>query len=278
MIERMTDRTVHPSHEATGPEARRPRIGLTTYWQHGEWGVWSDIAAIVPGNYIRAVVAVGGTPVLLPPVGTDVSVLEMLDGLIVIGGVDVDPARYEQEPHPHTAPQPERDAHDTALLREALERAVPLLAICRGAQVLNVALGGSLHQHVPDLIPEAAARYQPSPGVFGKVEFTVTPGTLTAELLGEQAQAPCYHHQSLDRLGEGVQVTSRADDGTVETVELPDAPGWVLGTQFHPEENLEDLRLFRGFVHAAADYAGDRRRGVVDPGPERTTPDQENTR
>lgn len=248
----MTERPANQSCESPGPHARRPRIGLTTYWQHGEWGVWSDVAAIVPGNYVRAVVAAGGTPMLLPPVGTDVTVLEVLDGLIVIGGVDVDPSRYGQEPHPRTAPQPERDEHDTALIRCALERAMPLFAICRGAQVLNVALGGTLHQHVPDLIPDAG-RYQPSPGVFGEVGFSVAAHTLTADLLGQRASAPCYHHQSLDRLGRGLRAAAHADDGTVETVEMPEAPGWVLGTQFHPEENLEDLRLFRGFVAAARD-------------------------
>ncbi|WP_261623938.1 gamma-glutamyl-gamma-aminobutyrate hydrolase family protein [Nesterenkonia marinintestina] len=249
----MAEGTTCETAESRGTHDRRPRIGLTTYWQHGEWGVWSDIAAIVPGNYVRAVVAAGGTPVLLPPVGTDVTVLEVLDGLIVIGGVDVDPSRYGQDPHPRTAPQPERDEHDTALIRCALERAMPLFAICRGAQVLNVALGGTLHQHVPDLIPDAG-RYQPSPGVFGEVEFSVAPDTLTADLLGPRASAPCYHHQSLDRLGRGLRAASHAEDGTVETVELPEAPGWVLGTQFHPEENLEDLRLFRGFVAAAGDH------------------------
>lgn len=248
----MTEKPTYQSCESPGPHVRRPRIGLTTYWQHGEWGVWSDVAAIVPGNYVRAVVAAGGTPMLLPPVGTDVTVLEVLDGLIVIGGVDVDPSRYGQEPHPRTAPQPERDEHDTALIRCALERAMPLLAICRGAQVLNVALGGTLHQHVPDLIPDAG-RYQPSPGVFGEVEFSVAPHTLTATLLGQRASAPCYHHQSLDRLGRGLRAAAHADDGTVETVEMPEASGWVLGTQFHPEENLEDLRLFCGFVTAARD-------------------------
>ncbi|MHC6178070.1 gamma-glutamyl-gamma-aminobutyrate hydrolase family protein [Glutamicibacter endophyticus] len=233
----------------------RPRIGLTTYWQEASWGVWQSQAAIVPGKYVQAVVAVGGTPLLLPPLGTDTTVLDLLDGLIVIGGVDVDPANYQREAHPTTAAQPERDDHDMALTAAALERALPLFAICRGAQILNVERGGTLNQHLPDLIPDAAARYQPAPGVFGSVDFTTVRGSLAETLLGQQATAPCYHHQSLENVAEGLQVTARAADGTAEVIEMPQAPGWVLGTQFHPEENLEDLRLFAGFVEAARSYA-----------------------
>lgn len=234
----------------------RPRIGLTTYWQEGSWGVWSSLAAIVPQFYVTGVVAAGGTPLLLPPVGTDESVLDVLDGLIVIGGVDVDPANYGAEPHPLTTAQPERDDHDLRLTRAALSQGVPLFAICRGAQILNVAMGGTLNQHLPDLLPES--RYQPSPGVFGEVEFSTAPGTLTAELLGERASSPCYHHQSIENLGTGVRATAWAPDGTIEAVECPAAPGWALGVQFHPEENPEDVRLFTGFVTAAAAYQRQR--------------------
>ncbi len=233
-------------------EPFRPKIGLTTYWQDASWGVWDDRAAIVPGKYVTGVVAAGGTPLLLPPVGTDESVLALLDGLIVIGGVDVDPANYRADPHPTTTAQPERDDHDIRLTRAALETGVPLFAICRGAQILNVALGGTLFQHVPDLLPES--RYQPSPGVYGTVEFTTEPGSVTAELLGDVATAPCYHHQSVDRLGAGLRATAWAPDGTIEAVEYSNASGWALGVQFHPEENPADSRLFAGFVEAASTY------------------------
>ncbi|MDZ5078302.1 gamma-glutamyl-gamma-aminobutyrate hydrolase family protein [Nesterenkonia sp. HG001] len=229
----------------------RPRIGLTTYWQQGRWGVWEDTAAIVPGNYVRRVVEAGGVPMLLPPVGTDPAVLEVLDGLVVIGGTDVDPARYGHPTHSTTVAQPDRDEHDARLTLAALERGLPLFAICRGLQVLNVACGGTLHQHLPDLVPEAGPQYQPAPGQYGAVQFTVQPGSLAAGLLGETASSPCYHHQSLDRLAPGLQVTGRAADGTVEIVEMPEAPGWVLGVQFHPEENPHDIRLFEGFIEAA---------------------------
>lgn len=234
---------------------RRPRIGLTTYWQQAQWGVWDNIAALVPGNYIKSVIAAGGTPLLLPPVATDTSVLELLDGLIVIGGVDVDPANYAQDPHPLTASQPERDDHDITLTAAAIDLGLPLFAICRGAQVLNVQQGGTLNQHLPDAIPEAAAQYQPSPGVFGKVDFSTERGSLAQEILGDAASAPCYHHQALQQVADGLAVTARAVDGTVEIVEMPQAKGWVLGTQFHPEENLTDIRLMRAFIQAAQEYA-----------------------
>lgn len=231
---------------------RRPRIGLTTYWQRGQWGVWDEDAAIVPGAYVRAVEAAGGVPLLLPPVGTDESVLDILDGLIVIGGVDVDPAEYGADPHPTTFSQPERDRHDLMLTRGALERHMPLFAICRGAQILNVALGGTLIQHLPDSNPNAG-RYQPSPGQFGEVDFSTAPGSLINELVGSSGTAPCYHHQGLDSVGNGLRVTARADDGTIEAVETDD-DGWALGVQFHPEQNIADLRLFRGFTEAAREY------------------------
>lgn len=215
--------------------------------------MWDDIAAVVPSDYVRAVVAAGGTPICLPPHGSDPSVVDMLDGLVVIGGADVDPAGYGQERHPLTLAQPDRDDHDGALTRAAVAAGLPLFAICRGAQVLNVVRGGTLHQHLPDVTP-GAEQYQPSPGEFGEVEFTTAPDSLAADVLGERASAPCYHHQGIDGLGDGLVVTARAADGTVEIVELPEAPGWVLGVQFHPEHDLTDLRLFEAFVTAARAY------------------------
>ncbi|WP_426997955.1 gamma-glutamyl-gamma-aminobutyrate hydrolase family protein [Pseudarthrobacter sp. N5] len=236
---------------SNGSETFRPRIALTSYFQEASWGVWNTTAAILPGTYVQAVVAAGGTPILLPPVGTDQSVLDLVDGLIVVGGPDVDPSLYGAAPHPKTAPQPLRDAHDTALTRAAMERGLPLFAICRGAQILNVTLGGSLIQHVPDINPEA--NYQPAPGVFGEAAFSTTPGSLIQDLLGDSATAPCYHHQAVDAVPASLRVTARSDDGTVQALETTHG-GWVLGVQFHPEQNPDDLRLFRGFVEAAAGY------------------------
>ncbi|UZX05627.1 type 1 glutamine amidotransferase [Arthrobacter sp. CDRTa11] len=224
---------------------------MTTYFQEASWGVWTADAAILPGTYVQAVVSAGGTPVLLPPVGTDPSIVEVLDGLIISGGSDVGPEQYGAEPHRLTRAQPARDEHDIALTRAALEAGVPLFAICRGAQILNVALGGTLLQHIPDVNPEA--EYQPAPGVYGSVGFTSLPGSITRELLGPVASAPCYHHQAIDGLADGLRVAASAADGTIEAVETTSG-GWVLGVQFHPEHNPSDLRLFRGFVEAASDY------------------------
>ncbi len=228
----------------------RPRIGLTTYWTDASYGVWHTPAALVPGTYVDAVASAGGMPVLLPPRGFDASIVDILDGVIVIGGPDVDPTGYGAQPHEKTVAQPERDDQDFALTRAALAAGVPLLAICRGAQVLNVAFGGTLHQHIPDL--PAGATYQKTIGVFNEVGFTTTPGSIVAGLLGESATAACYHHQSIARLGDGLRPTAVAPDGTIEAVELIDPANWVLGVQFHPEQLTEDDRVIRGFVAAAA--------------------------
>ncbi|RLY93998.1 gamma-glutamyl-gamma-aminobutyrate hydrolase family protein [Kocuria tytonicola] len=236
--------------------ARRPRIAVTTYYQEGSWGVWNATAAIVPGAYVEGIVRAGGVPLLLPPLGTDPDVLDLVDGLVVIGGVDVDPSFYGAELHPTTKSQPSRDEHDIALTRRALEMELPLFAICRGAQVLNVALGGTLEQHLPDVNPRAT-QYQPEPGVYGRVHFATVPGSRCAELLGESADSPCYHHQALDRVADSLVVTARAEDGTVEAVETATG-GWTLGVQFHPEENRQDVRLFDGFLASAREYAHQR--------------------
>lgn len=229
----------------------RPLIGLTTYYQPAAWGVWQGEAALLPGTYVEAVAAAGGVPVLLPPRGTDARVLEHLDGLVTTGGTDVDPNRYGQEPHPQTVCQPLRDAHDTELTEAALAADMPLFAICRGAQVLNVALGGTLIQHLPDVRPEVD--YQAVPGVFAEVGFSTAPDSIMATLLGGAASAPCYHHQGIAEPGHGLRVTAVAPEGTVEAVELVGA-AWVLGVQFHPEQNPADRRLFEGFVAAATAY------------------------
>ncbi|WP_151523849.1 gamma-glutamyl-gamma-aminobutyrate hydrolase family protein [Serinicoccus kebangsaanensis] len=227
----------------------RPRIGLTTYYKEAAWGVWRRPAAVVPAVYVEGVASAGGAPVLLPPVGADPAVLDVLDGLVLIGGADVDAGQYAAAPHPTTAPEPVRDDPELALARAALDRGVPLLAICRGVQVLNVALGGTLDQHLPERLGHTA--YQPSPGVFGEVSFRTEPGSRIAEVLGEEASSPCYHHQGVDRVADGLTVTARSDDGVIQALEPTDAPGWAVGVQFHPEENPADRRLFDALVAQA---------------------------
>src|SRR4029453_13305907 len=211
--------TTAPSQIGSGsvasnvPEIYRPRIALTSYLQDASWGVWNTTAAILPGSYVEAVVAAGATPILLPPLGTDESVLDLVDGLIVGGGPDGDPSLYGQAPHPAPKPQPLRDSHDAALIRAALERELPLFAICRGAQLLNVVLGGTLIQHIPDVLP--GSNSQPAPGVYGEAAFDTTPGSLIHHFLGDSATSPCYHHQALDAVPETLRVTARSADGLV---------------------------------------------------------------
>ena len=234
-----------PSRSRVG---RTPRIGITTYLEPATWGIWQREAALVPRVYLEAVVAAGGVPLLLPPVGTDPSVLEVLDGLVIAGGCDVDPGSYRASPHPETVDtRPGRDDHEAVLIRAALDRDLPLLAICRGLQMLNVTLGGTLHQHLPDVVAHDAHR--PSPAVFGTTEVKTEPGTLTAQILGERADGSCYHHQALDVIAPGLKITARADDGTIEAAEV-EGHTFALGIQWHPEENPEDLRLFTALIRS----------------------------
>lgn len=233
---------------------RRPRIGLTTYHVTASFGVWTIPTALLPVSYLERVEEAGGTPLLLPPYGTDPQVLEALDGLVLVGGSDIDPGFYGAEPHPLTESNPVLDAHDLALARAAVRTGVPLLGVCRGAQLLNVALGGTLHQHLPDVMP--GSDYRSRPGSFEQeVEFRTEPGSRARTILGEVATAPVHHHQAIDRVADGLRVTARAADGTVEVVEST-GPGWALAVQFHPEERRQDVRLFQAFLAQVRRHAG----------------------
>ncbi len=235
----------------------RPLIGLTSYLEPSRHGVWDVVSALLPAVYPEAVTRAGGRPVLLPPLGgwTAAEVAD-LDGLILTGGSDVDPARYGEQPHPRTAPpHPRRDAAEIELIASARSAGVPILGICRGLQVLNVAFGGSLHQHLPDVVGHA--RHQVSPAVFHDTTVSIAPDSDLADVLGDRADVRCYHHQAVARVGIGLRVVATAPDGVVEAIEaVPDSSaesvaGWVLAVQWHPEENLNDLRLFGALVGAA---------------------------
>ncbi len=230
----------------------RPRIGLTTYYTDATWGIWQGEAAIVPSAYLDGVTAAGGLPMLLPPHADDPVVLEALDGLVLLGGNDVDPPAYAAPAHRETVSDPRRDAQEIGLVRAALDGGVPLLAVCRGIQVLNVALGGTLHQHLPDLLGHSD--YRPAPAVFGHVTVRTEPGSRIASVLGESAAVRCYHHQAIDAVAPGLRVTARSADGLVQAVEPP-GDAWAIGVQFHPEESPEDPRLFAAFVSAARERA-----------------------
>jgi putative glutamine amidotransferase len=235
--------------------AKRPVIGLTTYLEQAQTGAWDVPASFLPKAYFEAVTQAGGIAVLLPPQPVDSAianrVIDGLDGLIVTGGKDVDPARYGQEPHPTTdEPRRDRDAWEDALLLAAIDRELPFLGICRGAQVLNVALGGTLHQHLPDVI--GSTRYSTGVGTFLVNEVTVAPEGVLPRLLRDTPtlDVKSHHHQAIDRLADGLVVTARSDDGTIQAVELESAP-FGVAVQWHPEEDADDLRLFAGLVDAA---------------------------
>lgn len=234
----------------------RPVIGLTTYLQRAQTGVWDVPAVFLQKTYLNAVTAAGGIAVLLPPqpVDADVArrVLDGVDGLIITGGRDVDPGSYHHEPHPATdSPARDRDSWESALLGEALHRGMPVLGICRGAQVINVALGGTLHQHLPDILGHTG--HQQGNAEFSTSTVRTVEGSRLAGLLGDEAAVQCYHHQGIDRLGDGLTVSARDTDGVVEAVELT-GDDFVLAVQWHPEETPEDLRLFAGLVDAARTF------------------------
>jgi len=233
----------------------KPVIGLTTYLEQAQTGVWDVPAAFLPKVYFEAVTKAGGIAVLLPPQPVDAetasAVLDGLDGLIISGGKDVDPARYGQEAHAETdEPRPDRDAWEDALLTAAIERELPFLGICRGAQLLNVALGGTLHQHLPDVV--GSTRYNLGGGTFADNHVHVDSGTTVGSLMGDTLVGKSYHHQAIDQLAEGLIVTARSDDGVVQAVELPSVP-FGVAVQWHPEQD-EDIRLFAGLVAAAKEY------------------------
>lgn len=241
----------------------RPTVGLTTYLQQAQTGVWDVRAAFLPAVYVEGVTLAGGIAMLLPPQPVDESIVERvldgLDGLVITGGRDVDPATYGQAAHPSTdQPAGDRDAWEFALVRGALARGLPLLGICRGAQVLNVALGGTLHQHLPDVVGHY--QHQAGNAVFNTSMIQTVPGTRLAALVGASTDAQCYHHQAIAELGTGLIASAWDADGVVEGVEVV-GDGFVLAVQWHPEERLDDLRLFAGVVQAAAAYSMNTTRG-----------------
>lgn len=231
------------------------RVGLSAYVEDARWGVWDQPATLLPTNYVETVAAAGAVPILLPPIvpdgaGAAAVAVTSIDALVLTGGPDVDPDRYGAEAGEHTdRPRTERDAWEVALLRAALDADVPVLAVCRGAQLLNVACGGTLHQHLPDVAGADPVAHRPQLGTFGGVAITVTPGSRLAAIVGEQVTGSCHHHQAIDRLGDGLVVTARAADGTVEGVEL-DGGAYAVGVQWHPEQD-HDTRLFAALIEAA---------------------------
>jgi gamma-glutamyl-gamma-aminobutyrate hydrolase PuuD len=234
----------------------RPIIGITSYAETARWGAWESPAALIPLAYVRAVENAGGRPLLVPPSQEGVEeTLDAVDGLIFSGGADLDPATYGAQAHPATnGVRPERDDAELRLLEAALARDMPVLAVCRGSQVLNVARGGDLVQHLPDVV--GTDTHKETPGVFSDHDVDVAAGTRLNELVGDRAPVKSHHHQGFGRIGEGLEESARAEDGTVEAIEDP-SRRFALGVLWHPEEG-EDAALFRALVGEALRYRAER--------------------
>jgi putative glutamine amidotransferase len=232
--------------------ARRPVIGITTYLTPARFGVWEEEAALIPASYVQAVEAAGGRALLVPPsMEGIVETLDALDGLLFSGGSDLDPEIYGHEAHAETnGVVPERDSAEIALLQAALERDMPVLAVCRGSQVLNVARGGDLVQHLPDVVGDE--KHKHTPGVFADHAVDLVSGTRVQQILGDHAPVKSHHHQGYGQLGAGLREAARADDGTIEALEDP-SQRFALGVLWHPEAG-EDFALFEALVEEARAY------------------------
>ncbi|MDP9116471.1 MAG: gamma-glutamyl-gamma-aminobutyrate hydrolase family protein [Actinomycetota bacterium] len=247
--------------------ARSPLIGLTTYREPAAWAVWHEPADLLPVSYADAIVAAGAIAVLLPPAcfadldAAADEALHAMHGLVLCGGADVDPQRYHADRDPRTGPaRPDRDGWELALAHAAILRDLPVLAICRGMQVLNVALGGTLLQHLPDSVGHDG--HCPTKGVHGRHLVELSSTSRIGSLLGASCEVATYHHQGLDRLGDDLQATGWSLDGTVESVEHTRRQ-WVVGVQWHPEvakaaPGADGAELFSGFIRACVSRRDDR--------------------
>lgn len=236
---------VFPEPDRTPP----PLVGLTASIETLKHGVWTEDCTFVPMRYVTAVIRASGAPVVVPPAPVPAeAVLEPLSALVVTGGPDVDPSLYGADPHPMTSsPSEARDEWEISLIRTALEEDIPLLCVCRGLQVLNVALGGTLHQHLPDVL--GSDDHRPMPGQTARNAISIEGDTAVAAILGTRTEALCHHHQGIDRLGRRLRAVGFADDGTIEAVEVS-GQEFAVGVQWHPEFDSGDDRLFVALVQA----------------------------
>jgi putative glutamine amidotransferase len=235
-----------------------PVIGITAYVETASWGSWADVpAALLPHRYVRQVQEAGAIALVVPPrVDADdeeaLAIVARLDGLVIAGGVDVAPELYAETRHPSVqASRPDRDATEIALARVTVGLDLPVLGICRGMQVMAVAAGGGLEQHVPDRVGHDD--HSPGPSVYGSHVVETVAGTRVAAILGERVEVPSYHHQSVLH-HPGYVASAWAPDGTLEAMEVPGAR-FRLAVQWHPEIGT-DPRLFDALVEAAASAAG----------------------
>ncbi len=232
-------------------------IGITAYAEpEVSWGAWKVPAAVIPLAYVHAIERAGGRALLVPPSRDGVDeTLDALDGVLFSGGADLDPASYGHDPHPATTGvREDRDAGELALLTAALERDMPVLAVCRGSQVLNVALGGDLVQHLPDVVGDE--KHKHTPGVFADHDVEIEPESRLGGLLGERTPVKSHHHQGFGRVGDGLRTVAWAEDGTPEALESPDLR-FTVGVLWHPEEG-PDAALFEALVEEARRYRAAR--------------------
>jgi putative glutamine amidotransferase len=231
----------------------RPVIGLTTYAEETRFSLNDTFAAVLPLSYVHAVHVSGGRAVLITPDDPDVDVLDGLDGLMFTGGSDVDPALYGELPHPTTHVKPERDTAELVLMRAALAADLPVLAICRGLQLLTVAYGGKLHQHLPDVLGHNNHRPISGPK-FGEHPVVLGPESMARRVLGDSVVVNSFHHQGIKDPG-GLEPTGWCpEDNLVEVAEDP-TKTFVIGVQWHPEDTT-DFRLFEALVQAARVHRG----------------------
>jgi putative glutamine amidotransferase len=240
-----------------------PVVGICAAVERVSWGVWDGYeVALAPRNYVRALQRAGAIALILPPdqvaVGDPDVLLDRVDALLLAGGADIDPASYGEEPHPETkGTWPERDAFELSLTRRALERDVPVLGICRGMQLINVAMGGTLDQHLPESIGDG--RHRSTAGTFGTHHVRLAEGTLACEAAGTDGLlVMSHHHQGVAKVGEGLSVSGwSVDDDIVEAIELPDRR-FALGVVWHPEEDetSEIIPALVDAARAAVPYAG----------------------
>jgi putative glutamine amidotransferase len=233
-------------------EAMKPVVGITTYAEVAKWGAWEVPTALVPLTYVRSVEAAGGRPLLVPPSEDALDeTLDALDGLVFSGGSDLDPSLYGAEGHPETiGTRPDRDRGELALMEAALARDMPVLAICRGLEVMNVLRGGDLVQHLPEVVGDA--RHKETPGIFADHEVTVAGQSRLGRILGERTPVKSHHHQGPGKVGAGLVETAWADDGTIEGLEDP-SRAFALAVLWHPEVT-QDAALFGALVDEARSY------------------------
>ena len=233
----------------------RPVIGICTAWERARWSVWDDEAALLPRSYIEAVQRAGGLVAMLPPdpglTERPADALDLIDGLMLVGGADIDPGVYDADRHAETVDTvPDRDRFEIALVRGALERDLPVLGICRGIQLLNVACGGTLVQHLEDVIDQTPHRLDDAN--WGAHEVVTVEGSRLRSIVGERPHVRSHHHQGIGDVGEGLSVTAHAHDGTIEGLERAGSR-FCIGVLWHPEADVpgSGRPLFDALVSSA---------------------------